>query len=70
MPRMRTTRYQDDDPQQRKKAFNAPVLIDVVNESAGKRQRDKRLQPAMVDLHALTPAPGQSEQVVLMAACD
>ncbi|MEP1470278.1 MAG: 5-amino-6-(D-ribitylamino)uracil--L-tyrosine 4-hydroxyphenyl transferase CofH [Halieaceae bacterium] len=69
-PRMRTTRYQDADPEQRTKAFNAPVLIDVVNESAGKRQRDKRLHPAMVDLHALSSMPGESEQVVLMAACD
>lgn len=70
LPRMRTTRYGDADPEQRKKAFNAPLLIDVVNESAGKHQRDKRLHPAMVDLQALTTAPGQSEQVVLMAACD
>ena len=68
--RMRTTRYDDADPGQRIKAFNALALVEVVNEGAGRLQRDKRLQPAAVEVIQSDVLFAQTEQVVLMAACD
>ncbi|MEH6518395.1 MAG: 5-amino-6-(D-ribitylamino)uracil--L-tyrosine 4-hydroxyphenyl transferase CofH [Halioglobus sp.] len=69
-PWMRTTRYQEADPLQRQKAFNAPHLIATVNEGAGKRQRNKRLELRAIEAPDSTSYKLPTQQVVLMAACD
>jgi FO synthase len=69
-PWMRTTRYQEADPLQRQKAFEAPQLIATVNEGAGKRQRNKRLKLHAIDALQSTPYNIPAQQVVLMAACN
>ena len=69
-PWMRTTRYQEADPLQRQKAFEAPQLIATVNEGAGKRQRNKRLELRTIEVPQLTSYSLPAQQVVLMAACD
>ena len=68
--RLRTTRYDDADPGLLIKAFNALALVEVVNEGAGRLQRDKRLQPTAVEVIQSDGLLAQAEQVVLMAACD
>jgi FO synthase len=40
-PRMRTTLYQNTDPERRETAFTAPQLVETHNDSAGRRQRPK-----------------------------
>ncbi len=69
-PRMRNTRYGDATAEQREKAFDAPELMEVVNESAGRLQRNKRLEPVAVPLMAIDHWDSSTEQVVLIAACD
>ena len=43
-PRMRTTQYEDVSRERRNTAFNAEQLREIDNSTAGKLQRDKRLE--------------------------
>ena len=72
-PQMRTTLYRDVDPGRREAAFAAQPLAPVNNDSAGKRERSKRLVP--IDTVRLDPEMPDDmhpvyEQVMLMAACN
>jgi FO synthase len=72
-PRMRTTLYASVDPERRKAALAASPLVPVHNDSAGKRERSKRLVP--LEAVRLPPDPSGPEQaiyqqVMLMAACN
>lgn len=72
-PRMRTTLYGDVSQERRTAAFAAAPLRPIFNNSAGKRQRLKRLVPSEA-VRLLEPQPGPThpvyEQVLLMAACN
>ncbi|MEM8661692.1 MAG: 5-amino-6-(D-ribitylamino)uracil--L-tyrosine 4-hydroxyphenyl transferase CofH, partial [Pseudomonadota bacterium] len=72
-PRMRTTLYGDVSEERRQSALAATPLRPVSNDSAGKRQRSKRLAPTEA-VRWLEPQPGPAhpvyEQVLLMAACN
>jgi FO synthase len=72
-PVMRTTLYAPVPPDRREAAFAASPLVAVHNNSAGKRQRSKRLVPLeAVALQWDQPVREHPiyEQVMLMAACN
>ncbi len=68
-PLMRNTRYQGVPAERVAAAFAAPELLPAVNQSAGKRQRDKRLELRAVEM-PMAANVAETGQVVLMAACN
>ena len=73
VPRMRTTAYRDVAASRRGAAFKDIPLAAVENAPAGKRQRSKRLVPAVAPGHYPRRSGRSSavyEQVMLMAACN
>lgn len=68
-PVMRNTLYQSVSQERYQAAFEAAPITPIENNSAGKRQRSKRLDPPVqvIDVLDTRPVPAQ---VVLMAACN